>query len=640
MASTEGTPVGEAGGAFDSGFAVVTPGKDASQRALANGLAFGAHLEGTGVRFRLWAPDCQSVSLCIEGPDRQPELPLTVDREGWWEVFLEGAGPGTRYRYRIDGDLRVPDPASRFQPDDLHGASEIIDPLTFVWNCTDWRGRPWEEAVVYELHVGTFTPEGTYRGVIDRLDALVELGVTAIELMPVAQFPGAHDWGYNGALLFAPASQYGRPEDLKALIDAAHARGLMVMLDVVYNHFGPVGNYLYVYARRFFNADRHTPWGAAIDFEGPSSLWVREFFVQNAIYWLGEFRFDGLRFDAVHAIDDQSPRHFLEEMGQRVRQAIPDDRHVHLVLENDRNEARFLRPTADAPAPFVAQWNDDIHHVFHVLLTGESSGYYEDYADDPGFLLARCLTQGFAYQGDPSRHRGGERRGEPSGDLPPTAFVNFLQNHDQVGNRAFGERLGALTSTDALRAASAVLLLSPSTPLLFMGEEWAASEPFLFFCDLGEDLRDSVRDGRRREFAGFPAFKDPAVLATIPDPTDGSAFRASVLDWRAREQPAHAAMLEHYRRLLALRQREIAPRLRACRSPAAAVLWRQGKAVSLVWTFDTGEALFLRANLDASRQPGPSDAPRGRLLYACPPDQADATDLAPWSVRWWLSAPA
>lgn len=613
-----------------------------AREGVANALPiFGARLEKAGVRFRLWAPDCRSVALCLEHPGQPQEIPLSADADGWFETFIEGAGAGTRYRYRIDGDLRVPDPASRFQPDDLHSASEVIDPSSFAWRCTDWRGRPWEEAVIYELHVGTFTPEGTYLAIIDRLDALLDLGVTAIELMPVAQFPGAHDWGYNGALLFAPAAQYGRPEDLKALIDAAHARGLMVMLDVVYNHFGPVGNYLHVYARRFFNPDKHTPWGAAIDFESPSSRWVRQFFIENAIYWLDEYRFDGLRFDAVHAIEDGSSLHFIDELGRRVHDAVPADRNIHLVLENDRNQSRFLRGTADRPAAFVAQWNDDIHHAFHVLLTGETTGYYEDYADEPGRLLARCLTEGFAYQGDPSPFRGGEIRGELSRDLPPTAFVNFVQNHDQIGNRAFGERLAALAPADALRAAAAVLLLAPSPPMLFMGEEWAAPEPFLFFCDLGAELRDSVRDGRRREFAGFPAFEDPALLATIPDPTAEAAFRDSILDWQTRASPDHAAMLEHYRGLLTLRKEEILPRLRAGRSHVGEILWGCGPAFGVRWRFADGTALSLRTNLGATDQNSvPPEETAGRLLYALPCEATGEQTLPPWSVYWSLTETA
>lgn len=595
-------------------------------------------MQDGGTLFRLWAPDCRNIALCLEGPEVTAEIPSVGDADGWYERFVDGIGAGTRYRYRIDGDLRVPDPASRFQPDDVHGVSEVVDPDAYRWRCTGWRGRPWEETVIYELHVGTFSPEGTFRGVESRLDALVDLGVTAIELMPVADFPGARDWGYDGALLFAPDARYGRPEDLKGLIDAAHTRGLMVFLDVVYNHFGPEGNYLFVYARRFFDAERHTPWGAAINFDGADSGAVREFFIQNAVYWLSEYRFDGLRLDAVHAIDDRSPQHILEAIAERVYAVIPADRHVHLVLENDGNEAQFLQLTADRQPPrYVAQWNDDCHHAFHVLVTGESEGYYGDYADDPGRHLARCLTEGFAYQGDPSPFRGRAERGESSIQLPPTAFVNFLQNHDQVGNRAFGERLAALTSADALRAAAAVLLLAPSPPLLFMGEEWAAPEPFLFFCDLGKDLEEAVREGRRREFSKFSAFRDPAARARIPDPTAEATFRASILDWQRREEPEHRAMLDHYRRLLTIRHQEIVPRLKGIAGHAGRTLWGDGPALAVEWRLGDGTALSLCANLGPDPKPAPRASAAGRVLYEVAAKTAGAGQLAPWSVSWRVS---
>ncbi|MCU0839388.1 MAG: malto-oligosyltrehalose trehalohydrolase [Rhodospirillales bacterium] len=592
------------------------------------------------MRFRFWAPDCRCVALSIESAVDITEYALEKRGDGWCERFIDGIGAGTRYRFRIDGDLRVPDAASRFQPDDVHGASEVIDPGAYGWRCSDWRGRPWEEAVIYELHVGTFTPEGSFDGVRGRLDKLVDLGVTAIELMPVADFPGARGWGYDGALLYAPDARYGRPDDLKALIDAAHGHGLMVLLDVVYNHFGPEGNYLNVYAKRFFNPERQTPWGAAINFDGPGSRWVREFFIENAIFWLNEYRFDGLRLDAVHAIDDRSPQHILEAMAERVDAAVGGDRQVHLILENDDNQAHYLRRCANPSSPrYVAQWNDDCHHAFHVLLTGECDGYYADFADDPGRHLARCLTEGFAYQGDASRFRQGAPRGEPSRELPLTAFINCLQNHDQVGNRAFGERLSALVEPAALRAAVAVLLLSPSPPLLFMGEEWAAPEPFLFFCDLGGDLQQAVREGRRREFSRFPAFGDAEARARIPDPTAEATFRASVLDWPRREDADHRAMLDYYRQLLRLRREEIAPRLRGMPAPAGVVRWRDGTALVLEWCLGDGARLCLGANLGPKAKPSPPPQPSGRELFQCAAATEETGRLAPWSVAWTLIEP-
>jgi malto-oligosyltrehalose trehalohydrolase len=396
---------------------------------------------------------------------------MTQAADGWWELNVEGVGQGCLYRYRLDDGLEVPDPASRFQPKDCDGPSEVVDPRAYVWRAADWTGRPWQEAVIYELHVGTFTPEGTYGAAAGKLAALADLGITAIELMPVADFSGRWNWGYDGVLLYAPDSSYGTPDELKALIDAAHELGLMVLLDVVYNHFGPEGNYLSRYASSFFT-DRHaTPWGDAINFDtGVERRWVRDFFIQNALYWLEEFRFDGLRLDAVHSICDESGDHLLAELAREVRRGPGEGRHVHLILENDANEAHLLVP--DDGGGYDAQWNDDFHHAAHVLLTGETAGYYVDYADDPAAHLARTLTEGFAYQGQRSDYHG-DPRGEPSGQLPPRAFVAFLQNHDQVGNRAYGERIHELCAAGPLRAATEILLLSPMPPLVFMGQEWA-----------------------------------------------------------------------------------------------------------------------------------------------------------------------
>ena len=406
-------------------------------------MPFGAEaLAGGGVRFRLWAPGAKNVDLSLG----HRIVPMRPNPDGWYEHVEPQAGPGTRYRYRIDAELLVPDPASRFQPEDVDGPSEVVDPQAYKWAAHAWTGRPWTEAVIYELHVGAFTPEGTYAAAAKKLKALVDLGVTAIELMPLADFAGQRNWGYDGVLPYAPDSVYGRPEELKALIDAAHGLGLMVLLDVVYNHFGPKGNYLPRYAPQFFTDRHQTPWGAAIDFSNDS---VRKFFVHNVRYWLEEYRFDGLRFDAVHAIIDESPRHILDE----ICASVPAGKH--LVLENDANQARFI-----GPGKYTAQWNDDSHHGYHVLATGESDGYYVAYADAPAKHLARCLAEGFAYQGEESPFSK-EPRGEPSAHLPPSCFVDFLQNHDQVGNRAFGERLTQLSEERKLKTLSAIQLLAP-----------------------------------------------------------------------------------------------------------------------------------------------------------------------------------
>jgi len=595
-------------------------------------MPFGAQAEPDGVTFRLWAPSAREVSVHIEGLDTRP---LARDPDGHWSAHAPGLAAGARYRYLVD-DLPVPDPASRYQPDDVHGPSEVVDPAAYAWQDGAWRGRPWHEAVVYELHVGAYTPEGSYRALIARLPDLVALGITAIELMPVADFPGAHGWGYDGVLPFSPHGRYGRPEDLKALVDSAHGLGLMVLLDVVYNHFGPEGNYLHAYAPEFFNPAHQTPWGAAINFDGPGNATVRAFFIENALYWLEEYHFDGLRLDAVHAIRDDSPRHVLDELAARVRAAFPG-RHVHLVLENDANQARFLRGPADG---YDAQWNDDWHHGAHALATGEAQGYYADYADAPLAHLARCLAQGFAWQGEHSPFRDAPR-GQPSAQLPPTRFVAFLQNHDQIGNRALGDRLVTLADGAALRALASVLALSPQVPLLFMGEEWGAREPFLFFCDLGPELREAVREGRRREFAGFPAFADPAARARIPDPTDAQTFARSRLDWAGRDQPDARAWLAHYRGLLALRARSIVPLLADAPGGAASHELPEPGLARIGWTLARGARLtLLLAGADGAR----ADLPRppGTLLH-CTGTLAQAQDtvcLGPWTAAFWLDGAA
>jgi 1,4-alpha-glucan branching enzyme/maltooligosyltrehalose trehalohydrolase len=604
-------------------------------------MPFGAELLHDGVCFRLWAPAAKQVSLCLE--DGDDELPMAAEAEGWYALTTHQAGAGSRYRFRIDGGMQVPDPASRFQPGDVHGPSEVIDPSAWAWRDTDWHGRPWEEAVIYELHVGSFTPQGDFAAVREKLDHLVQLGVTAIELMPVADFPGARNWGYDGAYPFAPDSRYGRPEAMKALVEAAHAHGLMVLLDVVYNHFGPEGNYLHLYAPQFFTERHHTPWGAAINYDDRHSDQVRQFFIHNALYWLEEYHLDGLRLDAVHAIMDDSRPDILVELARRVHEHFGASRHIHLILENDHNAARYLaRDEAGQPRHYVAQWNDDIHHALHVLLCGEGSGYYLDYAADPLRHLARCLSEGFAYQGEPSAYRKRQPRGEASAQLPPLAFVSFLQNHDQVGNRAFGERLVSLAPPEALRAATALLLLAPSPPLLFMGEEWGCGQPFPFFCDFGPELAEAVIRGRRREFARFPEFADPAALERIPDPMAAQTFRQAVLDWEACGQSRHQAWLELYRELLALRRREIVPRLKHMAGHQATYTLLDERALSVQWDLDDGSRLFLLANLgDESVAVVVREADFSHTLYTTHTKwltPIDVETLPPWSVIWSLGS--
>ena len=599
-------------------------------------MPYGAEvLEDGRTRFRLWAPTAKSVDLVLIGTETSQ--PMAAQPGGWFE-HTTAAAAGTQYRYRINGDLEVPDPASRHNPDDVHGASAIVDPGSYEWKDARWRGRPWSEAVIYELHVGTFSPDGTFEGVERRLDYLVDLGVTAIELLPLADFPGKRNWGYDGVLQFAPDSSYGTPDDLKRLIDAAHARGLMVLIDVVYNHFGPEGNYLHVYAKSFFTERHHTAWGAAINFDGEDARPVREFFVHNVLYWLEEFHFDGLRFDAVHAIVDDSTPDILVEIAEAARSGPGREREIHLILENDDNEARYLEYRGNAPRWYSAQWNDDQHHAFHVLLTGEEDGYYADYADCPARHLGRCLAEGYAYQGDPSPYRNGELRGEPSSDRPPAAFVNFLQNHDQVGNRALGERLAALVKPERLKAATASWLLSPHPPMLFMGEEFAAATPFLFFCDFGPELAKAVTEGRRREFGKFLKFGEGEGENVIPDPNHGETFERSKLDWTSTTEPAHAQWLELYKRLLSVRREHIAPRLRGMNGRAGRFETVSDRALTVSWKLGDGSTLEARLNLSDRSERAPN-TPEGELLH-CEPGSArgafDAGELPANSAAFYL----
>jgi maltooligosyltrehalose trehalohydrolase len=592
-------------------------------------MPFGARILPDGrVSFRLWAPAAKSVELVLEslsGPAQV--LPLEPRADGWAELVTDRARAGNRYRYRIDGQTLVPDPASRRNPQGVHGPSEVVDAEAFDWTDDEWRAPPWRDSVIYELHVGTFTPEGTFAGVAGKLEHLQRLGVTAIELMPIAEFPGSRGWGYDGVLPYAPASPYGSPEDLKSLVCAAHAHGIAVMLDVVYNHFGPEGNFLHLYAPQFFT-DRHsTPWGAAIDFEGADRRAVRDFFIHNTLYWLEEYHLDGLRLDAVHAIFDAAEPHILTEIARAARDGPGRQRPVYLVLENLNNEAGRLGAPG-TPGTFDAQWNDDSHHCLHVLLTGESGSYYGDYQERPHRLLCRSLAEGFAYQGESSRHL--ERpRGERSAHLPPSAFVNFLQNHDQVGNRARGERLAQLAPAEALRAAAAVLLLAPSPPMLFMGEEWAAGEPFPYFCDFEPELAGKVRAGRLREVAHFEG--------SIPDPCEAATCASAQLQWARLKAPQHARMFDHYRRLLAIRRRDIVPLLPRILA-GACVAFDPGGAFAVDWKLREGGVLHLLANLKGTTAPVLGQ-PAGRMIFATHPGIRAAltrNELAPWSVTWLL----
>ncbi|MGZ5585003.1 MAG: malto-oligosyltrehalose trehalohydrolase [Usitatibacter sp.] len=582
-------------------------------------MPFGAEVQADGVRFRLWAPSHPQVMVALAAAIH----PMRMIGEGWHELVVGEAHAGSHYQFILPSGLRVPDPASRYQPFDVHGPSEVIDPAAYRWRNAGWQGRPWEEAVLYELHVGAFTPEGTFRAAIGKLEHLADLGVTAIELMPIGDFPGRRNWGYDGVCLFAPDASYGRPEDLKALIDAAHARGIIVMLDVVYNHLGPEGAYLREVAPEVFT-DRHkTPWGAAVNTDGENAHAVREFFIQNALYWIEEFGLDGLRLDAAQAIRDDSPRHFLAELAERVR---AEHSRVHLMLENEENEARWLTRVSGKPRWYTAQWNDDMHHVLHVAATGEGEGYYHDYLGDTA-KLGRALAEGFAFQGEFMPYRG-RPRGEPSTDLPPEAFVAFIQNHDQIGNRAFGDRLSTLAPPEAVRALASVYLLLPQIPMLFMGEEWATQAPFPFFCDFAGELAAAVRNGRREEFARFPAFSDPAARARIPDPGADATYTSAKLDWTELGRDPHAFWFAWYRHLLALRRAEIVPRLARIGAGTSTIL---GPGAVLVrWPVaNKRETLCLAANL--SGVPVEGFVSSGRIIWR---EGEIGSVFGPWSVQW------
>lgn len=522
---------------------------------------WGPRQEGGYTNFRLWAPSAERVVLDRAGAE---PVSMTQAGDGWWEARC-AARKGARYRFRI-GDMTVPDPASRRQDGDVHGWS-VVEENDYAWQVHSWRPRAWHETVLYELHPGVF---GGFRGIIDHLDRLAKLGITAIELMPIGDFPGGRNWGYDGVLPYAPDESYGTPDDLKALVDAAHQRGLMIFLDVVYNHFGPDGNYLPAYAKDFFRSDRKTPWGDAIDFRKAP---VRRFFIENALYWLSEFRIDGLRFDAVHAIEDDA---FLADMAKEIKTAFPDR---HLVLENEDNNAPLL-------SQYDAQWNDDFHNTLHAILTEESAGYYADFAKDSMTKLARLLRDGFAFQGEHMEHleRG---RGAPSSHLPPTAFVSFLQNHDQVGNRALGERLIELIDVKVLRAAVALQLLCPQIPMLFMGEEIGAREPFLYFTDHQDlTLAKAVSEGRAAEFSKFPEFSSGKLK--VPDPNAEETFQKSHLG------EADHSWVDFYQALLALRHHLIIPHLKACKAIGSSILGE--KAVMASWRLGDGSTLTIASN--------------------------------------------
>jgi malto-oligosyltrehalose trehalohydrolase len=590
-------------------------------------MPFGAELQADGsVRFRVWAPEAATLRLWIEGaPDL---LAMSFNEDGWYELTTTAAGVGTRYRFVLPSGLHVPDPVSRYQPDDVNGPSEVVDPTAYRWRSLEWTGCSWEQAVLYELHIGTFTPQGTYRSAIDKLDYLSELGITAIEIMSLGEFPGNRSWGYDSVLLYAPDSMYGTPDDLKALIDAAHERRMMVILDVVYNHFGPEGNYIAQYFPDIVTDEYETPWGQALNFDARHSEKTRAFIIHNALYWIEEFRMDGLRLDAVHAIIDSSSTHILDELAQRVR-AVAGARPVHLILESDDKVWHHIGRDDEAkPLSATAQWNHDMQQLARLALTHDRP---EEQDLEDTERLGRALVEGFT---SGSHHRNAPRNvPELWGRLSSGGFISFLQSHDIVGNRIRGERLTDIAQPQVVRSVAAIYLLAPQIPMLFMGEEWAASSPFPYFCDFDGELAEAIRRGRLEQFATPEQRNDPQFLASAPDPLAEETFLSAKLRWDELSQPAHRDWLDWYKRILHTRRHSVVPLLRKLHSIRGHYRVLGPRQIDVCWQMGTQE-LSLQANLS----PKPStlfQAAGGSTLWQ-EGTHADGA-FGPWSVRWCLT---
>lgn len=501
--------------------------------------------QATGCTFTVWAPEVDQVSVKLVAPVAQT-LPMQAIARGYWQINTPDAQPGTQYLYQLGEGQEFPDPASHFQPEGVHGPSQVVDHSQFQWSDQNWQGIPLAEMVIYELHVGTFTSDSTFTGIIPKLKDLAELGVNTIEIMPVAQFPGSRNWGYDGVYPYAVQSSYGGPEGLKALVDACHAQGMAVVLDVVYNHFGPEGNYISNFGPYFTDTYR-TPWGSAVNFDDTHSDGVRNYFIGNARHWFEHYHLDGLRLDAIHAIYDLGAKHLLREMAESIAELSQSvGRKLYLIAESDLNDVRVINPWEQGGHGMDAQWSDDFHHVVHTLLTQEQIGYYQDYGSCT--QLAKVLKQGFAYDWEYSGHRQ-RYHGSDASDRPGEQFVVCTQNHDQVGNRMLGERLSDLTSFAGLKLAAGVLMLAPNVPMLFMGEEYGETAPFLYFVSHSDpDLVEAVRAGRKREFAAFH------MEGEYDDPQSEQTFAKSQLNWQLREQGHHNALWRLYQRLIELRR--------------------------------------------------------------------------------------
>ncbi len=550
---------------------------------------------------------------------------MQADGSGWFRLRVAEAAAGTLYRYVLPDGTAVPDPASRFQPEDVAGPSEVIDPEAFRWTPDGWNGRPWSETMLYELHVGTFTPEGTFHAAAHKLDHLQQLGVTAIELMTLTDFAGTRNWGYDTVLLYAPDSAYGRPEDLKAFVEAAHGRGIQVILDVVYNHFGPEGNYLPKYFPQIFSKEHKTAWGPSLNFDGECSEQVREFVLGNALYWLDEFNLDGLRLDATHTMIDTGPRHILEELASRVK-AFAGDCHIHLILEDENNIAKRLTRSREGHCDgYTAQWNHDIDHLLGAGFMGAAD---ERKIDDKGETdrLGKALSEGFVIAAKENKDEF-----EAGCHVPPNAFVSFLQSHDLVGNRIFGERATSLLSKETVRALVAVALLLPQTPMLFMGEEWGATSPFPYFCDLHGDLGEAVRKGRCEQISKLPGVSKEEV-ENAPNPQAEATFRSAQLKWEELKQPEHAAWLRMYSELLRVRAERILPLLSGLCAPCGKYRVLGPGGLAIEWALAGGRELRLDANLWHRARSGFAEV-QGEVIWS-EPKETRGVMLEAWAVRW------
>ena len=524
-------------------------------------LSAGVEVHGDRAHARVWAPACRSLEVLLDG---KGAIALASDGDGYFAGTID-AGAGDRYWLRLDGDRLRPDPASRYQPQGPHGPSEIVDPSRFRWTDAGWPGVGSEGQVIYEMHIGTFTPEGTWRAATEQLPHLADLGVTVIEMMPIAEFAGRFGWGYDGVDLYAPTHLYGQPDDLRAFIDRAHALDLGVILDVVYNHLGPDGNYLVEFSPDYFTDRYKNDWGKALNFEGPPP--AREFFVENAGYWVEEFHFDGLRLDATQDIHDASREHVIASIVRRAREA-GGRRQVYIIAENEPQHTRLVRSSSEGGYGCDALWNDDYHHTAVVSLTGRREAYYTDYQGSPQEFIS-CAKYGYLYQGQWYDWQT-QRRGEPGLDLLPRAFVAYLENHDQLANTPFGRRLHQTVSAGRLRALTALTLLGPATPLLFQGQEFGASSPFLYFADHRPELNESIREGRKEFLSQFPSLTDPEILAALPSPVEERTFERSKLDLAERDR--HAAVYALHRDLLRLRRADPVIQRSATHRPDGAVL--------------------------------------------------------------------